>query len=202
MPFVVGLTGGIGAGKTTVADKLAALGAEIIDTDVIARELTRAGHPLLGEIAALFGPGALTVEGELDRTGLRARVFANPEDRLRLESLLHPEIRKLVASRLRQATGPYVVLVVPLLVETGAYADVINRVLVVDVAEETQLARVMQRSSLSRAQVQAILQAQASRSQRLARADDVLANEGQVSDLDPAIDTLHRKYLALAGQQA
>lgn len=202
MPFVVGLTGGIGAGKTTVAERFAALGAEIVDTDLLARELTRAGNRLLGEIAALFGPDTLTPEGELDRAQLRKRVFASAEERRKLENLLHPEIRNLVALRLRRATGPYVVLVVPLLVETGAYADVIDRILVVDASEEVQLARVMRRSGLSRAEAEAILRAQASRHERLGRADDVLSNDGPVAALDPAIRSLHRQYLALAGQRA
>lgn len=202
MPFVVGLTGGIGAGKTTVAERFAALGAEIVDTDMLARELTRAGNRLLGEIAALFGPDTLTPEGELDRAQLRRRVFADAGERRKLESLLHPEIRKLVDLRLRSATGPYVMLVVPLLIETGAYAGVIDRILVVDASEEVQLARVMQRSGLSRADAQAIILAQADRRERLARADDVLSNDGLVAALDPSIRELHQKYLALAGRRA
>ncbi|HWQ37463.1 MAG TPA: dephospho-CoA kinase [Burkholderiales bacterium] len=199
MPFVVALTGGIGCGKTTVAEQFGRLGAGIVDTDAIARALTKPGEPTLAAIVAAFGPQILTPSGTLDRTRLRERVFAVPDERLRLESLLHPAIRSKVEQELKkEARAPYVVLVVPLLIETGAYRDIADRILVVDCPEELQIERVMRRSGLERSAVEAILRAQASRTQRLVKADDVLVNDGPVEALIPAISALHEKYLELA----
>jgi dephospho-CoA kinase len=152
-------------------------------------------------IARSFGNHVLTASGELDRARLRERVFSNPEDRRKLEQLLHPEIRKVVDHGIRHSTAPYLVLVVPLLVETGSYAGLIDRILVVDCPEELQIQRVMQRSGLSHAAVEDIVRAQASRSERLARADDVIVNDGPAEALGPAIRDLHLKYLRLAGRR-
>lgn len=200
MPFVVGLTGGIGSGKSTVADLFARLGAEVVDTDAIARELTCAGQPVLQTIAEAFGAQMLTPNGELDRAKLRERVFGDPEERRKLEALMHPNIRRVANQRVEHSTKPYVILVVPLLVETGGYAGLISRVLVVDCPEELQIERVMQRSGLTRSEVEAIVQAQATRSQRLAQADDVVVNDRGPEALGPAIRDLHAKYLELGAQ--
>ena len=199
MSLVVGVTGGIGSGKTVVAQAFADLGVEVIDTDQLARELTAPGEPAVQEIARRFGREVLTTEGELDRAVLRRLVFSDSGARRRLEALLHPLIAQQVTRRVEQASGPYVVLVVPLLVETGAYADIVDRVLVVDSPEDLQVARVARRNGLPRNEIEAILRAQASRQQRLARADDVLTNDGDLDTLRDGVEHLHREYLALAG---
>jgi dephospho-CoA kinase len=199
MPLVVAVTGGIGSGKTVVAEAFAGLGVEVIDTDQLAHQLTAPGEPALREIARQFGAEVLSSAGGLDRAQLRKKVFADPDARRRLEALLHPLIRQGVDRLLKQARGPYVILVVPLLVETGGYSDVVDRVLVVDCPEETQIARAMRRSGLSRDEVEAILRAQATREQRLAGADDVLSNAGDLDNLRRSVERLHREYLALAG---
>jgi dephospho-CoA kinase len=199
MPLVVAVTGGIGSGKTVVAEAFAGLGVEVIDTDQLAHQLTAPGEPALREIARQFGAEVLSSAGGLDRAQLRKKVFADPDARRRLEALLHPLIRQGVDRLLKQARGPYVILVVPLLVETGGYSDVVDRVLVVDCPEETQIARAMRRSGLSRDEVEAILRAQATREQRLAGADDVLSNAGDLDNLRRGVERLHREYLALAG---
>jgi dephospho-CoA kinase len=198
MPFVVGMTGGIGSGKTTAAEAFARLGADLIDTDEIAHSLTAPGEPVLAQIARQFGPEMLTATGSLDRTKLREAVFAEPAQRERLEALLHPLIRSEVDRRLLQSRSPYVVLVVPLLIETGGYAMLVDRILVIDSPEHLQIERVMRRNRLRPEAIEAILRAQASRSERLARADDVLINDGTVAALKTGVEKLHRKYLALA----
>ncbi len=198
MPLVVGMTGGIGAGKTLVAEAFADLGVEIIDTDRLARELTAPGEPVLMEIASQFGKELLTADGSLDRASLRRRVFADSRARRQLESLLHPLIEQEVHRLLKLAQGPYVLLVVPLLIETGHWEGTVDRVLVVDCPEDLQVARVMLRSGLGRGEVEAIQQAQASRAQRLARADDVLTNDADLDTLHAGVKRLHREYLSLA----
>lgn len=199
MSLVVGVTGGIGSGKTVVAQAFAELGVEVIDTDQIAHELTAPGQPAVREIATRFGTQVLTAEGALDRAALRRAVFSDPNARHRLEALLHPLIAQQVVHRLAQAGGPYVILVVPLLVETGGYEGIVDRVLVVDSPEDVQVTRVMRRNGLSPNEVEPILRAQASRQQRLARADDVLTNDGDLDTLRSGVQRLHRDYLALAG---
>lgn len=199
MSLVVGVTGGIGSGKTVVAQAFAELGVEVIDTDQIAHELTAPGQPAVREIATRFGTQVLTAEGALDRAALRRAVFSDPDARRRLEALLHPLIAQQVVHRLAQAGGPYVILVVPLLVETGGYEGIVDRVLVVDSPEDVQVTRVMRRNGLSPNEVEPILRAQASRQQRLARADDVLTNDGDLDTLRSGVQRLHRDYLALAG---
>ena len=196
--FVVALTGGIGSGKSTVADAFAALGVPVIDTDVIARELTAPGGAALNPVREAFGESVMQPDGALDRAALRQRVFSDVPARLRLEAILHPLIRQRVEQALSGLTAHYALIVVPLLVETGAYRDVLQRILLVDCPESTQVARVMARSGLAREAVGAILAAQATRAQRQAIADDVIANTASPEDLRAMVATLHRRYLALA----
>ncbi len=196
--FVVGLTGGIGSGKSTVADAFAALGMPVIDTDVIARELTAQDGAALDAIRAAFGESVMQADGTLDRAALRRHVFTDAAARYQLEAILHPLIRQHVEQTLAQLTAHYALLVIPLLVETGAYRDVLTRILVVDCPEETRIARVMARSGLARDEVMAILAAQATRAERLAVADDVILNTASPEDLRAAVASLHQRYLALA----
>jgi dephospho-CoA kinase len=195
---VVGLTGGIGSGKSTVADVFAALGVPVIDTDVISRELTRPGGAALDSIRLAFGESVMQTDGSLDRAALRRRVFADASARHQLEAILHPLIRLRVEKTLSQLNARYVLLVIPLLAETGAYRDVLQRILVVDCPEETQIARVKARSGLARDEVMAILAAQATREERLAVADDVILNTASPDDLRTAVESLHQHYLVLA----
>ena len=202
MSFVVGLTGGIGSGKSAAAARFAAQGVAIVDTDRIAHELTAAGGAGIAPIRAAFGADVLTPDGALDRAAMRRIVFADPAARQRLEAILHPLIRAESAAqvqcRLATTDFPYAVLVVPLLVESGNYRDRVDRVCVVDCPEEIQIARVRTRSGLSRAEAQAILAAQASRAVRLAAADDVIDNAGDLAALERQVDALHATYLELA----
>jgi dephospho-CoA kinase len=191
------LTGGIASGKTAVSDRFARLGAAVVDTDVIARELVQPGQPALAAIVHDFGGGVLDAGGGLDRKRMRALVFSDPECKRRLEAILHPAIGAEVKRRIAALDAPYCILVVPLLAESGRYAWA-DRVLVVDADEETQTARVMARDRSSRAQAQAILGAQASRQQRLALADDVIDNQGSPEQLDQAVAALHARYSRLA----
>jgi dephospho-CoA kinase len=198
MPFCVGLTGGIGSGKTTVAEMFRRLGADIIDTDAISHGLTRAGAPGHQAILRAFGPEYALGDGSLDRARLRALVFADAAARSKLEAILHPMIRAQAVSALAHAHGPYVLLVVPLLIETGAYRDLIQRILVVDCSEEEQLRRTMARSGLGADEVRAIMAAQSSRAQRLAAADDVLVNSADTADLERQVARLDHQYRQLA----
>jgi len=199
---VIGLTGGIGAGKSSAAELFAALGAEVIDCDALAREVVAPGSPGLAAVRAAFGEEVIGADGSLDRARLRARIFADASDRARLEGLLHPRIRELARARVAAARGPYVLLVVPLLLEREGYRDLIDRVLVVDAPEEAQLARVEARDGCSRAEAERILAAQLGRRERLARADDVLTNDGPREALAAAVAALHRRYLGLARRAA
>ncbi len=202
MPLVIGLTGGIGSGKTSVAAIFRELGATIVDTDEIARALTAPGGVALAAITRQFGAAYLAGDGGLDRPRMRTLVFNDASARRRLERILHPAIRREVKAALDAASTPYAIIVVPLLVETGAYRDIARRVLVVDCSEELQVKRVVERSGLSPAEVRAIMATQASRDERLARADDVVVNEGDIAALRPQVLGLHAKYLSLAGGQA
>jgi len=196
--FVVGLTGGIGSGKSTVADCFAAQGVPVIDTDVIARELTAPGGTALEAIRAAFGDTVMQADGRLDRAALRRHVFADTPARRQLEAILHPLIRQRVEQTLAILTAPYVVIVIPLLVESGGYRDLLDRVLVVDCPEDLQVARVVARSGLGRDEVTAILAAQASRVERLAVADDVIRNTASPEALCAEAAILHQRYRALA----
>jgi len=196
--FAVGLTGGIGSGKSTVADLFAELGTPVIDTDVIARQLTAPGGAALQEIHASFGDTVMQVDGTLDRAALRRRIFADSAARRQLEAILHPCIRQAVVQTLATLTAPYALIVIPLLVETGGYRDVLNRVLVVDCPEDLQIARVMARSGLTQDEVKAILAAQVGRAERLAAADDVIVNTATPAALRAEVVTLHQRYLAFS----
>ncbi len=190
----IGLTGGIGSGKTAAAEQFARLGAEVIDTDVLSRELVAPGQPALEEIVDEFGADILTAAGELDRSRLREWIFANTEARERLEAILHPRIRSAMLARAQQASAPYVVFVVPLLIETGQQA-LVDRVLVIDVAENTQRRRVAARDGLSEAQIDRVLAAQATQDRRLRAADDVIDNDGGRADLARQVEQLHQQNL-------
>jgi dephospho-CoA kinase len=196
-PFRVALTGGIASGKSTVADMFAALGVPVIDTDVIAREVVEPGRPALAQVAAAFGSDVLDADGRLDRKRMRERIFADADARRRLEAILHPAIRAEMERQSQAAGGPYQVLVIPLLAE-GGRRDHVDRVLLVDVPEELQIQRVMWRDGVSHDAAQASLNAQATRAQRLAMADDVLRNTGRVDDLSEQVAQLHQQFLRLA----
>jgi dephospho-CoA kinase len=198
MAFVVGLTGGIGSGKSSAADEFARLGATVVDTDVIAHELTGKGGAALAEIERIFGKAFLE-SNALNRNKMREHIFSNPTAKKQLEALLHPMIRQESARRIAAAAGPYVVYVVPLLVESGNPRRGVNRVLVLDAPEEAQLARVRMRSALPADEVSAIMAAQAKRAERLAAADDVIDNGGTIDALRKQVAALHRKYLQFAG---
>jgi dephospho-CoA kinase len=205
MSLVVGLTGGIGSGKSTVAHEFELLGAAIVDTDAIAHELTAADGAAIDPIRAAFGPTVLTSEWALDRAALRRHVFAAPAARLRLEAILHPLIRAASERQIRHAISadfPYVILVVPLLVESGDYRTRVDRVVVVDCPAETQIARTMARSALSREEVLAIMAAQSQRQERLAAADDVIDNDAGLDSLRRQIALLDAQYRRLAGDEA
>jgi dephospho-CoA kinase len=196
--YSVGLTGGIGSGKSSAADEFAALGAALVDSDAIAHELTRAGGSAIAALRAEFGAEYITAEGALDRARMRTLVFGNATAKQRLEGLLHPLIRQQTVARVATACAPYVLLVVPLLLETGAYRELVQRVLVVDCSEATQIARTMARSGLTESEVRAIMAAQLPRAERVALADDVITNEGDRAALREQVRALHERYLALA----
>ena len=193
----VALTGGIASGKSTAADHFATLGVPVIDADLVARELVQPGEPLLEALARRFGPDILAADGGLDRRALRRRVFANPAERRDLEALMHPAIHARMRELAAQAEGPYLLLVIPLLVESDRdWGE--DRVLLIDAPESLQRQRLMARDHCTAAEADAILAAQASREARLARADDVIANTGDPEALRQAVERIHRRYLALA----
>lgn len=196
--FAVGLTGGIGCGKSTVADLFAARGAGIVDTDVLAHQLTAPGGAAMPALVQEFGANFATPDGALDRTRMRDLVFADPGARARLEGILHPMIRAATLDAAMSVAGAYVIFVVPLLVESGTWRSRVQRVLAIDCQEATQIARVMARNGLPEAQVKAIMAAQASRANRLAAADDVIDNDGGQDALAPQVERLHQFYLAQA----
>jgi dephospho-CoA kinase len=193
----IGLTGGIASGKSTVAQRFTDLRVPVIDADVAARAVVAPGAPGLAGVIERFGPRVLAENGELDRRALRDLIFSNPGARRDLESILHPLIRADMERSADQAVGPYIVMAIPLLIEGGP-SDRVDRILVVDVDEVVQLQRVMERDGCTAEQARAILASQASRSARLAAADDVLQNAGTVTDLRQAVDRLHERYLRLA----
>ncbi len=199
MTFCVGLTGGIGSGKSAAATFFAQLGAGVVDTDEISHGLTRAGGAAVPALGAAFGAEYVTADRALDRGRMRRLIVSDPAARKKLESILHPLIRTESRARVRATRAPYAVLVVPLLLETGSYRDVVDRVLVVDCDEQTQVERTMARSRLAADEVRAIMRMQASRDERLARADDVLSNDGDIESLRSQVAALHARYLELAG---
>jgi dephospho-CoA kinase len=195
--YRVGLTGGIASGKTTVSRLFAALGVPVLDSDEIARDVVAPGTPALDAICSRFGPAVIQADGSLDRRALRGIVFADPEARRALEAITHPAIRAEMDRRSRAAGGTYQVFAIPLLVETGG-RDRVDRVLVVDCDEETQLRRVMLRDGVDEAGARAVLAAQAGRRARLAVADDVIVNDGDLASLRDQVEALHRQYLDAA----
>ncbi|CAM5618923.1 Dephospho-CoA kinase OS=Stutzerimonas stutzeri OX=316 GN=coaE PE=3 SV=1 [Stutzerimonas stutzeri] len=196
-PWILGLTGGIGSGKTAAANHFARLGIHVVDADQAARWVVEPGRPALQQIVEHFGPNVLH-EGALNRVALRERIFLDPNERIWLEQLLHPLIRAEVAAHLANAESPYAILVSPLLVESGQYRQV-DRVLVVDVPEALQVERAVERDLTSEEQVRAILKVQASREERLRHADDVLLNDHDLAWLHAEVERLHRFYLTLRG---
>ena len=196
LAFSVGLTGGIGCGKSTVADMFAALGASVIDTDQIAHALTAPHGAAMPALLAEFGDGFATHEGALDRAKMRALVFSDAAARARLEAILHPRIRDATAAAAAIASGDYVIFVVPLLIESGTWRERVTRVLAIDCPEELQVARVMARSGLAESQVRAIMAAQVTREQRRAAADDIIVNDDGLDALKPQVEILHAMYLS------
>jgi dephospho-CoA kinase len=200
--FSVGLTGGIGCGKTTVADLFAARGATVIDTDQIAHSLTAPNGAAMAALIEEFGPDFATPDGAMDRAKMRALVFADPGARTRLEAILHPRIREATAAAALLATGPYVIFVVPLLIESGTWRERVTRVLAIDCPEEVQVARVMARNGLPESQVRAIMAAQVTRAERQAAADDIILNDDGLDALLPQVERLHAFYIDEAASLA
>ena len=198
MRYTVGLTGGIGSGKSTVADRFATHGVAIVDADVAAHRLTSAGGGAIDPIRTAFGARFVDADGALDRVAMRAHVFADAAERRRLEAILHPMIRAACEREREEATSAYVLLVVPLLFEAGDRAASVQRTLVVTCDDAIRVARVMQRSGLSEGEVRAIMAAQMSGPERIARADDVIDNSGAAASLDAPVALLHRRYLDAA----
>lgn len=195
--YIVGVTGGIGSGKTTVTNEFQKLGIEVIDADVIAREVVEPGSEALEHIQARFGNDVLHTDGSLNRAWLREAIFSHPDDKAWLNQLLHPRIRTRIESQLNAAESPYAILSAPLLLE-NQLTYLTDRVLVVDVAEQTQIERTMQRDNNNQAQVQAIMDAQMSRQQRCAAADDIVNNDGTLDDVYDQVQKLHQTYLKRA----
>jgi dephospho-CoA kinase len=194
----IGLTGGIASGKSIVTQRFAELKVPVIDADIAARRVVEPGEPGLEQVVRRFGLGVLDASGKLDRRALRELIFSDPASRQALDAILHPLIRAAMEQQAADAKGPYLVMAIPLLIESGRARERVDRVLVVDVAEARQLERVQARDGSSAEQARAILASQASRETRLAAADDVLENDGSVADLRQAVDDLHEKYLHLA----
>jgi dephospho-CoA kinase len=198
--FAVGLTGGIGSGKSTVADLFATHGVAIVDTDLIAHRITAPNGVAMPQIASEFGAAFVAADGSMDRARMRTLIFSDEAARRRLEDITHPLIRAETERARNAASGPYVMLVVPLLVESGAWKTRVNRVLTVDCSVETQISRVMDRNAFSREQVLAIVARQATREARLAAADDIIVNDNtSIEELTRQVEQQHRLYLSLAG---
>ncbi|MGK7244908.1 dephospho-CoA kinase [Buttiauxella agrestis] len=201
MVYTVALTGGIGSGKSTVADNFSRLGITVVDADIIARQVVEPGQPALNIISEHFGPEILFQDGTLNRRVLRERIFSSPAEKQWLNALLHPLIHQRTQTEINQALSPYVLWVVPLLVENNLQQKA-DRVLVVDVSPEVQIARTIARDKVSREHAQQIIAAQATREARLNAADDVINNDGAPEKVAAHVDRLHRQYLELASQAA
>lgn len=199
--YIVGLTGGIGSGKSTVADAFVTLGATLVDTDLIAHELTGAQGAAMPALIQAFGNGIIAANGALDRSAMRQLVFSDSGAKSRLEGILHPMIRSISRERCALAASPYVILAVPLLVESGTYRERCDRIAVVDCPESLQIERVMQRNSLSEEEVLRIVRSQASRAERLSIADDVIENSSDLNTLTTQVENLHRQYLQRAAEK-
>ena len=195
--LVIGLTGGIGSGKTTVANGFAKLGVPLIDADLIARELVEPGQAALEKIRGVFGPGCITAEGRLDRAHIQQRIFNDKTLRHRLEAILHPEIRKRIKALIANIRAAYCIVVIPLLLETGQ-SDLVDRILVIDAAEEEQIKRVAARDKLSHNAIIRIMHTQTDRETRLASADDIIVNNSDLQTLTSQIQSLHHRYLDLS----
>lgn len=198
--YVVGLTGGIGSGKSAAAEIFRTLGVHVVDADALAREVVEPGQPALLDIAAHFGSDILTIEGALDRAALRKIVFSNPEHKSWLEKLLHPLIADLLQLRLNNAESAYSILESPLLLETAQY-KMVDRILVIDAREETQLARAVRRDGSDVDTIKSIIASQINRAERTQRADDLVPNEGSLEQLKENIAALHTRYTGIATQQ-
>ena len=196
-PLVIGLTGGIGSGKSTVAGIFKQFGIPVIDADVIAHAMVAPGQPAFQEIIEVFGPGSLDASGAIDRNRLRKLVFSDPAQRQRLETILHPKIRREIISLTRNVQTPYCIVVIPLLLETDQ-RDLVDRILVVDTELDNQIARVTMRNGLPRHEINAIIAAQAKRDSRLAAADEVINNDGSLDELAIQVRAQHKKYLKIA----
>ena len=195
-PLVIGLTGGIGSGKSTVAGLFSSLGVPVLDADRLTRELVRPGEPALAAIVARFGPQCLRTDGTLDRAWMRRKIFSDPDSKQQLEAILHPVVRQHMQDWVRDIRAPYCILVIPLLLETGQ-TDLVDRVLVVDIPEKEQLKRVAARDSLSHNAVSNIMATQADRQSRLAAADDIIDNDTDLATLQQRVADLHRRFLGL-----
>ncbi|AZD10586.1 Dephospho-CoA kinase [Pseudomonas chlororaphis] len=200
-PWILGLTGGIGSGKSAAAQHFIDLGIQVVDADHAARWVVEPGRPALARIAEHFGDSVLQADGQLDRAALRKLIFEVPQQRLWLEALLHPLIADEIAAHLARAESPYAILVSPLLIESGQYA-MTQRILVIDVPQQLQIERTLQRDRISEQQIQAILKAQATREDRLSHADDVLVNDRDLAWLHSEVERLHHFYLTLRGGQS
>lgn len=198
---VIALTGGVASGKSAVARRFEALGIHVYDADAAARAVVGPGEPALTEIEFVFGPQALNADGTLDRRALRERIFGDADARKKLEGIVHPRVHAWLLRRVAMDRGPYCMLMIPLLAETWPQYDFVDRVLLVDAPEEIQIARLMQRDGVTRAQAQRTLDAQATRAQRRALAQDVIVNDGDESALDAQVSALHAKYLDLAARR-
>lgn len=198
LPFIVGLTGGIGSGKSTIANAFAAHGVNIVDTDRIAHEVSASGGAAIDALRDSFGDAAIAPDGSMDRDWMRQRVFDNTQERRKLEQILHPIIRQITNERVMAKPDPYVMIDVPLLVESGNWDKRCDRVLVVDCQVQTQIDRVIQRDGLTRERIDSIIAAQATREARLAAADDVIDNDADLEQSLKRVDQLHQQYLKLA----
>lgn len=197
--FIVGLTGGIGSGKTAASDYFAKLGITIVDADVVARQVVEPGQPALNDIRAHFGDAVINTDGTLNRRTLRDIVFSDEQSRKKLESITHPAIATKIRQQLSTANSPYAILVSPLLLETSQH-QMVNRILLIDVPEDLQIERTSRRDEVAQAQVKSIIAAQMPASEKRAKADDIVVNDKAVIDLQQAIDQLHIQYLDLAGK--
>jgi dephospho-CoA kinase len=198
----IGLTGGIGCGKSTVSDLFAARGASIVDTDLIAHALTAPGGAAMADLRATFGDGVADASGAMDRARMRSLVFSDAAAKQQLEAILHPRIRSATLAAAEAATGPYVLLVVPLLIEAGHWREQVQRVLAIDCPETLQVARVMARNGMTEAQVRAIMATQVSRAARRAAADDLIVNDAGIDALEAQIAALHLKYMEISERMA
>ena len=197
-PWILGLTGGIGSGKSAAAQRFVELGVHLVDADQAARWVVEPGRPALASIVERFGPGVLLEDGQLNRAALRQLIFADPEQRRWVEALLHPLIGQEIFSYLAKAESPYAVFVSPLMIESGQYQRT-DRLLVIDAPQNLQVERTLLRDQTSPEQVEAILKAQASREERLRHADDILVNDRDIAWLHSEVDRLHNYYLTLRG---